>query len=47
MGGFCSTGDAAEWRNDKINAVVNIMFEAINNYPQLHLATVDKTSIPL
>lgn len=38
-GGIRSTGDAAKWRNKEINAVVNATFEAINNDPQLHLAT--------
>lgn len=43
-GGIRSTIDAAKWRNEEINAVVNATFEAINNDPQQHLATVGKTS---
>lgn len=46
-GGIRSTGDAAKWRNKEINAVVNATFEAINNDPQLHLATGGRTSVPL
>lgn len=43
-GGIRSAIDAAKWRNEEINAVVNATFEAINNDPQQHLATVGKTS---